>query len=377
MARTIPNKGYGGIYGEEAAGKSSADVRGQRAQNAANDFAGAEKSASKEAPKVADKTTSSSTDVAEKGGLGNTPKYSGAAASGAAAAAKKMTPMGRLASMFRSKSGDGNSKKPLFAVGGLTGLIAIIMFGTSSLLPIHLISNMTDQFNSFNSVADRRTTRLIRRVIGKENSEAFNTWQQRNKLSPKRMARLNRNLATEGFRFEPNAAGQARLQTNRLVNGDIDINPVTGQPRWTTIANADVEFAQLMVNNPELRTRFNRGARPMKGPIAGWHNKASAFWLKTKMMVRNVFKDYGGATEGNNNKTTAQNRIGVQEDKVAVRDMALASRADETFDLNDNPILDADGKNITTTVLGVSLNNLTRLTAKNNRRSPQKEGFRS
>jgi hypothetical protein len=38
--------------------------------------------------------------------------------------------------MFRG-SGDSGSKKPLIAMGGLTGLVAVIMLSVSSLLPLH------------------------------------------------------------------------------------------------------------------------------------------------------------------------------------------------------------------------------------------------
>jgi hypothetical protein len=329
----------GGIYGEEVIGKNPENVRGQRASEAANSFADAESLASGNAPKVNDNTTSGSTDIAENGEAIHTPRYgsgpalAGAAAGGGAVAmAAKTTPMGRIASMFKG-SGNGNnaSKKPFIAMAGLIGTIAVLMLGVSSLLPIHLISNMTDLKNSFNTVSDRRTTRLIRRVIGKENSQAYNTWKQRNRLSPKRMNQLNKNLEVEGFRFEPNAFDDSiRLTTNRNLNtGEVDINPITGEVMWTTVANGDIEFAQLMANNPDMRSAFNRGSRTMRGPIAGWFNKAAAFWLKIKLMVRNVFKDFIGGTDGNGVKSAARDKLATQENKVAIDDMALASTTTE------------------------------------------------
>jgi len=187
MARTIPSKGYGGIYGEEAAGKVSSDMREQRTKDAANDFANAEKFASRDAPKVNDKTTSSSTDVAENGGAGYSPAYnSGKAAGGTAASVAKATPMGRLARAFRRKS-DGQSRKPFLTAGGITGIVALSMFISSSFLQIHTIFNLVDLRDSMSTVMHERGQRIIRRIVGRDNADAYSTWARRNHVSPRRM----------------------------------------------------------------------------------------------------------------------------------------------------------------------------------------------
>jgi len=317
MAKVIPKTAYKGVYGEEAAGKSATDVKG----GAANDFASAEKSASKVAPQVKDKTTSSSTDVAEKGGAGHTPKYSGGksgAAGGTMAAAAKMTPMGRMAGMFRG-GGGGSSKKPLIAMGGTTGLIALVMMMVSSLLPVHLVENMVDLRNSFSTVSEVRGNRLVRVAIGNDNLRAVSTWSKRNTMSPRRVAQMNRGLASEGLRLTRASDGNISMQAATIdANGRLDWN--------NTVARTDAEFTALVRDNPNVRNGFNRGTRTWRGRVAGWFTTPAARFLGRFKMTRNLFDGFVGRHEGNTNFREAQSRLAGAEQRVRTNDIQMRSQ---------------------------------------------------
>ncbi|MCL2371258.1 hypothetical protein FWC63_00740 [Candidatus Saccharibacteria bacterium] len=318
MAKVIPNKGYGGIYGDEAAGKSPSDVRGQRTKDAASDFASAEKSASQSAPKINDKTTSSSSDVAEKRGAGHTPTYNGGVAGGAAggtaAAAAKATPMGRVASMFRGKG--NTSRKPLIAIGSTTGLIAFLMLTVSSLLPIHLIENMVDLRNSFPTVADQRGQRLLRRVIGRDNTQAISTFTKRNTMSPRRLAQMNRGMEPEGLRLV-RVGDNIELQSAlNLDTGRLNPPGPDGNLNFTRVADGDAQFMRLIQEHPNIRNGFNRGSRTWRGRVAGWFTTPAARFLNRNALTRNLFADFIGRNEGNANFREAQGRIITAEDAV-------------------------------------------------------------
>ncbi|MCL2002325.1 hypothetical protein FWG76_02880, partial [Candidatus Saccharibacteria bacterium] len=345
MARVIPKTGYGGIYGGEAAGKPE-DPSKKRAEKAANDFAGAEKSASSGAPEVKDKTTSGSTDIAENGAAGqHTPRYnSGAkgagdkAGGGVAAAAAKATPAGRFLSRLRNGTGGERNNKPLFAIGGITGIVAVMFMGVSSLLPIHLIENAIDIKNSFNTTSELRGARLIRRAIGKDNAAAMTTFSRRNTLSANKVAQMNRGLEPEGLRLVRGADGNIELRSAMdLDTGRINTN-TDGTIRWdNTVAVNEVEFGRVIRENPGVRNGFNKGARTMKGKTAGWFNRALAFFLKSNALTRNLFRDFIGRTEGNANFREAAARIEVAEARVRKNNVELATQDRVPNDSNNPP----------------------------------------
>ncbi|MCL2002162.1 hypothetical protein FWG76_02020 [Candidatus Saccharibacteria bacterium] len=338
MAKQVPDKGYGGIYGEEAAGKSPENISGRRAEGAADHFAAAEKSASRAAPKISDKTTSSSSDVAENG---YTPKYTastdkksgvGKGLAGAAAAGGAVGG-GRLSKMF---SGSGGSKKPLFAIGGLTGLIALLMLTASSLLPVHLIENMIGMRNSFGTTAEMRGTRLIRRTIGTDTTAAMNTFSQRNTMSQHRITQLNRGLEAEGLRFRLDGDNVV-LQSALDGNGRINLEP-NGQMRWNTAAVNEAEFATLVRDHPNIRNGFNKGSSAVTGRTSGWYNRAMAFFLNKNALTRNLFHDFIGRAEGNANFREAQARIATAEQRVAKTNIDLATQDRTTDPATGEPI---------------------------------------
>ena len=292
MARVIPNKGYGGIYGKEAAGKSSNNVRNQRASNAANDFAAAEKSASEAAPKVTDNTTSSSTDVAENGAAGQAPKYGGGAGAvgSAAAMAAKTTPMGKLANMFRGKGGtsSGGSKKPLFAIGGTTAIIGVFMFGMSSLLPMHLIENFSDLRNSMSTQSDIRGNRLIRHLFNSKN-DAESLFNKRNKMSDRRVNQLNQRMDAQGMRFTAEGDQMVlKVASTSDVKADGSIN-------WDGVGDVvrtEADFKLRWSSDATFRNTFNKGARVMTGKNANWFNSNLAGYLGKNSITRNLFSRF-------------------------------------------------------------------------------------
>ena len=302
MARTIPNKGYGGIYGEEAAGKSSNNVRSQRANNAANDFAAAEKSASEAAPKVTDNTTSSSSDVAENGAAGQTPNYSGTRVTGGVVAmAAKTTQMGRFASMFRG--GGGDSRKPLIAMGGLTGIVAVLMMLVSSTLPIHLISNFGDLKNTLQVTNSGRSNVLIRRAVTASNPDT-NIFTQRTKVGVRRMGQMNNGMHGAGFHFEYDGSGNTVLFSGAKVNADGSID-LSGATKITN----EIELKNMFDDNPAFRTAWNDGTKTMTGKGGGWFSSAMAFTLKKNRLTRNLFKNFIAKQEAIDNLRAAQARL--------------------------------------------------------------------
>lgn len=354
MARNVPEKGYGGIYGAEAAGKNLDDVRGARASEAADHFAAAEKAASKAAPKISDKTTSSSTDMAENGYV---PKYTEPAPSqgfpSSQRTAKGLSSPSRLSgdSTSTARRGKlaktlqgmgGKNRKPLFAIGGLTGLIALLMLTASSMLPIHLIENMVDMKNSFSTTADMRGTRLIRRAIGADNTAAMNAFTKRNTLSQKRITQMNRGLEAEGLRLRmdgDNVILQSALDVDGKINFEAD-----GNMRWNTAAVNEVEFAALIQEHPNIRNGFNKGARTMTGRTSGWYNRAMAFFLNKNALTRNLFQDFIGRTEGNSNFKEAQALIATAEGKVTKNNIDLATQ-DRTTDAETGETTDTLSQN--------------------------------
>jgi hypothetical protein len=339
MARTIPNKGYGGIYGEEAAGKSPDDVRGQRANEAANDFANAEKSASESAPKVKDNSTSGSTDIAENGGAMHTPKYSGgpalagaAAGGGAMAMAAKATPMGRIANMFKG-NGDGGNKKPLIAMGSLTGIIGIFMLLVSGSLPIHLINNFSDMRNTMNTQNNLRGTKLIKHLFNPKN-EAESLFNKRNRMSDRRVSQLNHDLEVQGMRF---MADGDQMVLKVAAPNDLDAD---GRINWdgvTDVVRTEADFTTRFNDDATFRNTFNKGARVMTGKNAGWFNTALAGLLGKNKLTRNLFAKFI-AENGNSPVAEARAKLEVQADAVTKADVQATSIGERTNTDGDTEI---------------------------------------
>ncbi|MDR0979864.1 MAG: hypothetical protein LBM12_01775 [Candidatus Nomurabacteria bacterium] len=340
MAKDIPSTGYRGIYGAEATGKDPANIRAAQT-SAADHFAAAEKSASGAVAKNNDRTTSGSADMAENG---FTPRYTGAGEPAQKSLASRnsqgaRTPLGaanaspihpasfgkgHFARARKSTGSGGKNRKPLFAIGGLTGLLALIMFATSSLLPIHLVENMIGMKNSFGTTAEVRGTRLIQRVLGKDNTKALNTFSKRNTLSAKRITQMNRGLEAEGLRLRAdgdNVILQSALGADGKINFEAD-----GTMRWNTAAVSEVEFAALIAEHPNIRNGFNKGAQGITGRTSGWYNRAMAFFLNKNALTRNLFKDFIAKTEGNTSYHEAQELIATAEKKVTKNNIDLATQ---------------------------------------------------
>ncbi|MCL2038558.1 hypothetical protein FWG86_01485 [Candidatus Saccharibacteria bacterium] len=344
MARTIPKTGYGGIYGEE-------DVRNKRAGNAADDFASAEKNASGGAPKNNEQTTSSSTDVAENGAAGQGPKYSGdgagagkagGKAGGVAGAAAKATPMGRFMGGMKNafKSGDDGDRKPLFAIGGLTGIVGVIMMLVSSTLPIHMISNFGDLRNTMFGQNSERTNVLIRRMTrGEVDSNLFS---KRSTMGNRRLAQMNRGLNDTGFRFEFDSGSKHYV----MLRAEVD--PSTGTIKRTSSGQVDFTGAQRINSEVELkamfdgdkafRTAWNDGTKTMTGKNSGWFNRAMAYMLRGNRLTRNLFKGFIAREDARAALRAMQGRLSNSEKIQTNGSLTDATRTvTEGTDSNGNP----------------------------------------
>jgi hypothetical protein len=340
----VPKTGYGGIYGEEAAGKTPDDAHGKRAGNAANDFADAEKNASASAPKNDAQKTSESSDIAENGGAIHMPQYNKDAngtgvkaggGGGALAMAAKATPMGRIMSIFRG-NGNGGSKAPFIAIGGLTGLIGVLMMLVSSMLPIHLLSNFTDLKNSMQTEMDGRSNRLIRKTMT-QRTKAENTFSRRNKLSDRRIASLNKKMEVEGYQWRKGADGKTTLVSVVDADGKIKASAIDaeGKIRFDTGDAVDIDeiaFRKLYNDSPGFRTSYNSGAATLRGKIAGWFDGSTLTMLALNVLSRNVFKDFG-TSGGDKDLAAAQGRVAAQ-----------AERATKTAEINNVGEKTADGE---------------------------------
>jgi hypothetical protein len=353
MARTVPNKAYGGIYGEEAAGKNSNDTRNKRAGNAANDFASAESAASQSSPKIEDNTTSSSTDVAENGAQGYSPNYSelkSGGVSGAAAVAAKATPMGRIASAFRRNENGGGSKAPIIAIGSLTGIIAIIMMTISSVLPMHLINNFGDLRNTMGTEMNLRGTKMIKHLFNAPKNEAESLFSKRNKMSNRKISQINTGLEDQGMKFVVDGdkmiikvASVADLDADGNINWDNVASKISTEAEFTAKFNDDVNF----------RNAFNKGAKTMTGKNAGWFNTRLAEFLNSNRLTRALFANFI-AEKGDSAVAAARKKIANQTDALKTDVQSMSGKVATDADGNETGDLDADGSSINKTPSQVS-----------------------
>lgn len=331
---SVPNKAYGGIYGAEAAGKTPDDTRNKRAGNAANSFADAEKNASVSAPQNDAQRTSESADIAENGEAIDGPKYSGdsgagAKAGGAAAAAAKSTPMGRFASgvqnMFKSNNGGGGGdKKPLIAIGSLTGLIGILMFMVSSTLPIHLLNNFGDLRNTVFTQNSGRTNTLIRRLTGGEVEDSI--FSKRTRMGDRKIRQMNRGMNDAGFKFEYDSSSR------RYVMSAAQVDPETGAIKRTPSGEVDftgsrqitdeIELKALFDSDQKFRVAWNDGTKTMTGKNSGWFGSAMAYMLRKNSLTRNLFRGFIGEQDARATLEATHKRLEGAE-QVQTRDQMI------------------------------------------------------
>lgn len=353
MARTVPNKAYGGIYGEEAAGKSPNDSRNKRAGVAADDFANAEKSASQSAPKIEDNTTTSSTDIAENGSTGYSPNYNEPKSSGGggvAAMAAKATPMGRVVSAFRGNGNGGGSKAPIIAIGSLTGIIAIIMMTISSVLPLHLINNFAELRNTMGTEMNLRGTKMIKHLFNPPKNEAESLFSKRNKMSNRKINQINTGLEDQGMKFVVDGdkmvikvASVADLDADGNINWDNVATKISTEAEFTAKFNDDVNF----------RNAFNKGAKTMTGKNAGWFNTRLAEFLNSNRLTRALFANFI-AEKGDSAVAAARKKIANQTDALKTDVQSMSGKVATDSEGKETGDLDADGSSISKTPSQVS-----------------------
>jgi hypothetical protein len=376
MARTIPNKGYGGIYGAEAAGKAPENARGQSVNNAASDFASAEKAASGSAPKINDHSTSGSSDIAENGEAISIPRYggepvlAGATNGGVTALAAKVTPMGRLAGVFRG-SGNSVSKKPLFTIGGLTGLIAVLTMTLSSMLPIHLIENFADLRNTMGAEMNLRGTKMIKHLLNPPKNEAETLFSKRNKMSDRKISQI---ILVSDWKFRPHLRSDRGNEYYRLafmeysnarrynsgleeqgmkfvVDGDkmvikvasVDDLDADGKINWDNVTakiSTEAEFTAKFSEDTTFRNAFNKGARTMTGKNAGWFNTRLSEFLDSNRLTRALFAQFI-AEKGDSAVAAARKKIAKQTDAIKSDVQTVSTKTVEDADGDEK--FEADG----------------------------------
>ncbi|MDR0979868.1 MAG: hypothetical protein LBM12_01795 [Candidatus Nomurabacteria bacterium] len=349
-----PKKGYGGIYGAEAAGKGFGASKMIKPERAAGDFADAEKSAtargqenteSADGQRTNSRATSESTDAAENGGAVHTPRYGGAAdknAVAAAASAARGDVLGALKNAYKSRTSnnDGSSKKPLIATGIVTALVALFFGSVSSLLPVHLLENLTDLKNSLQTTNFQRGNKLVRATAkaNKYKADPDNLFAKRTGVSKKRAAQMNKGFEGTGLKFEVDP------ETNKYVLMNDD---------GTRIADDDALRARFE-SDADFRTKWNEGAKIITGSTGGWYKSAMADVLRNNFLTRNLFKNFIAEQDAAEATRAAQSKIAENSDQLKAR--ATEANYDDVTDKTDdkgNVITDDEGnvqKNARTSV---------------------------
>ena len=261
-------------FRSDATGRADARRNTNPASGAASTLAAAEQSATRSTNAVTGQAS------AQQSESSFTNKVVGAALPGS-----------KVSATLKGKGKKKGKKGPITILLLVLSLLGVGIFGGQALMPFSIVGNLIDNFNSINTVMNRRGTNLMRVMIDtnrvKNPVKGAIFGYDKFKVRGRQAERLNK----QGIQLVE------APDTNGRVRTVMEFSPPDGSAKMTIVADAkaknlypgSVSFDEA-IKVQSFSTSYTEGSLTWRGKVAGWFDAQCSALFRRLGWTKNLFE---------------------------------------------------------------------------------------